>query len=311
MFLASMSVRRATRELWRSASRKLALAVLVACLAGLAFSAIAGAANFDVRGEWEFTQVCNGCNPETLHGVMLVETQEADGTISGTAEIEHVFKGTASGTVSEGKLQLKLAVQTFQGEVKFTLPEATIDTGTSEFSGAGYFETGSPSGSMSAKRLRTLQQIEEEKQKQQEKEKFEREGREQGEIEGREIGEKEGLEKGEKEGRAKGEAEGKAKAEAQAKVTAEREAGERQAAAAAGEAKAKSEREAREKAEKEAAEKATTQAREKVEHEAREKVEKELREKAAKESARGKGKKKHKKKHGKPKNAKRAAVSGR
>jgi len=295
----------------RAAARLLRVALpsaLIACVALLVATAAASAANFDLRGEWSYKETCTpSCPVPEVEGIAMFRTQEENGAFTGTNGAP--FPGTLSGTVTEDTMSLTVVVSTPVGQQTFTMPEGTINPATSEFSGSGYYNSGGPSnptGVLTAKRLRTLQQIEE----QEAREKAEREGREKGEKEGRAIGEKkglekgekEGLEKGEKEGLAKGEAEGRAKAEQEAKLKAEQEARERQAK----EAQAQGERAAKEKAEKEAAEKANAQAREKIEREAREKVAKEA---AERKRAEAKKHKKHKKAKHKP--AKKAKASTR
>jgi hypothetical protein len=268
---------------------------LIACVALLAFTAAASAANYDLRGEWDYQQTCSPCAQSEFHGVAVIRTMEGSGAYSGTQTFEDIFPGTISGTVSENTLSVLLATPSPIGEQTFAMPSGAINPVTNEFTGSGSYNGGGPSqptGTLTAKRVRTLKQIEE----QEEKEKIEREAREKGEKEGRAIGEKAGektgLEKGEREGREKGEAEGKAKAEQEVKQKAEQETKERQAK----EAQATAELQAREKAAKEAAEKADVQAREKIEHEAREKVEKEAKERKLAEEKKLAEKKRRKKK---------------
>jgi hypothetical protein len=295
---------------WRASVgglRGVLLGTLAACVALLACAAVASAANYDVRGEWEYSETCSPCAQSEFHGPAVIKKMEASGAYTGTQILERLFSGTVGGTVSENTLSLLMSASTPGGEQTFTMPEGTINPATNEFSGSGYYNGGGPSqptGTFTAKRVRTLKQIEE----QEEKEKFEREGREKGEKEGQPIGEKAGKEKGEREGREKGEsegrekgaAEGRATAELEVKQKAEQEAKERQAK----EAQAKTEREASEKAEKEAAAKANTQAREKIEQEARAKVEKEAKERKLAEEKKRKKKSKHKPKHKSGKGAK-------
>jgi hypothetical protein len=287
------------------ALRGVLLGVVTVCIAPLACAAAASAANYDVRGEWKYTMTCSpppsspsACDASEFQGIAVIKTQEAGGTYSGTQVFESDFPGTVSGTVNDDTLSMVVAITS--PPLSFTMPGGVINPATNEFSGSGYYNGGGssqPTGTLTATRLRTLKQIEE----QEEKEKIEREAREKGEKEGRTVGEKEGTEKGEREGRAKGELEGRekgategaAKAELEVKQKFEQETKERQA----GEARAKTEREAKEKAEKEAAEKADTQAREKIEREAREKVAKEAKERKLAEEAKRKKKPKHKPKH--------------
>jgi hypothetical protein len=172
----------------------------------LACAAVANAANYDVRGEWEYSETCSPCAQSEFHGTAVIKKMEASGAYTGTQVLERLFSGTVGGTVSENILSLLLTASTPGGEQTFTMPEGTINPATNEFSGAGYYNGGGPSqptGTFTAKRIRTLKQIEE----QEEKEKFEREGREKGEKEGQPIGEKAGKEKGEREGRIGSEAE--------------------------------------------------------------------------------------------------------
>ncbi len=296
----------ASRALVRT-PRRVLLGVVTVCVALLACTAVASAANYDVRGEWKYAMTCSpplsspsACSASEFQGVAVIETQEAGGAYSGTQVFEATFSGTVSGTVIENTLSMRIGISTPQGELSFSMPEGTINPATNEFSGSGSYNGGGsnqPTGTLTATRLRTLEQIEE----QQEKEKIEREARAKGEEEGRTIGEKAGKEKGEKEGREKGEAEGRktgategaAKAEQEVKQKAEQEANERQAK----EVQAKAENEAKAKAEKEAAEKADAQAREKIEQEAREKVAKEAKERKLAEEAKRKKKPRKKSKH--------------
>jgi hypothetical protein len=288
--------------------RGILLCVVMACVALLACTAAASAANYDLRGEWAYTMTCSNspaCERSEFHGIAVIKTMEASGAYSGTQTFEMAFPGTASGIVDEDTLSMLITVFTSPQQT-FSMPEGTIDPATNEFSGSGSYNgggSGEPIGMLTGKRLRSLKQIEE----QEEKEKLEREGREKGEAEGRPIGEKKGMEKGEQAGREKGEtegrlkgaAEGAAKAELEVKQKSEQETKERQAK----EAQAETEREAKEKTEKEAAEKADAQAREKIEREAREKVEKEAKERKLAEEKRKK-KPKHKPKHKSSKGAK-------
>jgi hypothetical protein len=288
------------------------LGLLIACLAFVAFTAEASAANYDMRGEWEYVQTCSGeCPQSEFHAIAVIRTMEASGEFSGSYELEG-GAGSATGVVSEDKFSVVESIATPFGEQKFTVPEGTVNPATNELTGSGTYKIGGATGVFTGKRLRTLQQVEEQEEKEkierEEKEKIEkieREARTKGESEGRQIGEKAGLEKGEKVGLEKGEAEGRSKTEQEVKQKGEQEAKELQGKATANEAKAKLEREAREKTESEAAAKADAQAREKVERETREKVEKEV-----KADARHVGtkkpkskKKSRKKKHGSAKKA--------
>ncbi len=302
--------RRAAASGWRCSFpagrplRSLALSLVVglALLAGS--SAAASATTYDMSGEWEYVLNC-ACEPPTTHGTALITQMDlATGEYSGTTVLAG-FPGTWSGTVTDGKLSLSMVIpDTPVGEVSFAMAEGTLETLTNEFSGSGFSSgpAGHPVSTIAAKRIRTLQQIKE----QEEKEQFEREGRAKGEKEGLAKGEKEGMEKGEREGREKGEAEGSAKAAQEVKQKGEQEAKERQAK----EAQATTEREAREKAEKGAAEKADTQAREKIEGEAREKVEKETKERKLAEEKKRKKKPKRKPKHKSGKGAKATRARG-
>lgn len=221
---------------------------------------VAGASStYDMRGEWTFNATC-ACTLDGQHGgsgTALIQTMEANGEFSGTATLAG-FAGTISGAVT-GTEQLSALLNfpfTPEGAVTFTLAAGTLDATSNAFSGAGVWKDSKESaeGHITAKRIRTLEQIEreaKEAKERREKEQKENEQKEKELKEKRELQEKEEAEKRAKEAEEAKEREAKEK-EAQAKQH-EKEALE-QKARAENEAKESAEREAKARAEREAKE---------------------------------------------------------
>jgi hypothetical protein len=193
-------------------------------------------ARVNVRGEWSLTLEAG---PEKLKGIALIATSAnaKNEFASKSALFEGILGGSFSGTL-EGE-NAKVTVTT-EGNQTLSIPPGSFTSETiavssktdpTSMTGTGKFTVGGTevTGTLTATRIRTYQQIEEQ------------EAKEKAEQEAKLKAEQEAKEKAEQEAKVKAEQEAKAKAEQEAKLKAEQEA------------KAKAEREAREKQEKEGA----------------------------------------------------------
>jgi hypothetical protein len=155
-----------------------------ALLALVAFGGAVGSASattYDPRGEWSYTITCSCGQP--AEGTMLVKSMNfSTGEFSGTINFDGLLSGTISGTVTAGKLSLKLVLpDTPGGEQSYTMPEGAIESTKNEISGAGFYNSGSPTGEFAAKRTRTIEEVEKEEEERRiraEKERKEYEARE-------------------------------------------------------------------------------------------------------------------------------------
>ena len=242
---------------------RLALLSLLSMLAlSLGAAAVARADSpFDMRGEWAFTMTCS-CGQSTPGTMVIRQMDTTSGAFSGTTELDGLIPGTATGTSTSSTVSLELYFpHTPYGESRFMMENAALEPVKAEFSGSGTYNPSTNTGTLTAKRIRTLAQVE-----QAEKEAAERA------KEAREKAEKEALEREAKEAeekpiREKAEAEQherEAKEKAQQEATEhqqakeQQEARERQSAKEQQEAKerqqAKEQQEARERAERAARE---------------------------------------------------------
>ncbi len=216
----------------------LRLALTSTLLALVTSMGMAGAAsatsNYDVRGEWHYSLTCT-CG-QSAEGTMLLTSMEpTSGTYSGTIILDG-FKGTVSGTVTGTGLSLGIILpQTPLGEYRFTMPAGAIESLTKAISGSGYYNSGgssNPTGTITATRIRSQEQIEEREleEKKRAEEARKKEEEEAQKLKEKEIEERPQIEKAEQEAReakakqeAKEREEKEVKAKQEAQETKERE----------------------------------------------------------------------------------------
>jgi outer membrane biosynthesis protein TonB len=213
--------------------RPLRLALLSTLSALALMLAVVGVASadspFDMRGEWVYTLTCS-CGQNSSGSMLLRQMEFPSGKFSGTTELGGLLSGTVTGVATSTSVSLELYFpSTPFGESRFTLENVTLETAKGEFSGAGTYNP-QTTGMLSAKRVRTLAQVEKAEQEAAERAKEAREKAEQ-EAKERELKEAE-----EKPIREKAEAEQR---EREATEKAQKEATEKQ--------QAKEQQEAREK----------------------------------------------------------------
>jgi hypothetical protein len=166
-------------------------------------------ARANIRGEWAITLESG---PIVFKGVALI-TEEANAKnefASSSALFESFIPGSFSGTLEGGKATVKVTNEAAgpapAGEFNSTEIVVSTANNPASMSGPGTFTVGGSksSGQLTATRLRTHQQIEEQ-------EKTEREAKEKAELEAKEKAEREAREKAEREAKEKAEREAKEK----------------------------------------------------------------------------------------------------
>ncbi len=237
---------------WRSPLRIAIASALLALLTILSTAATTDAApTYDIRGEWTYTIVC-ACGVSAPGTMRLKQMNFTTGEFTGTTDLDESFPGTASGTVSGSQTSLSLYFpHTSFGESTFTVNAATIETTKNELAGSGTFSNGF-SGTIKAKRVRTLEQVEEEEKEEAErareaKEKAEKEAKEREikEAEEKPIREKEEAERHEREAKETQEAKEKQQAKEQQEAKEAKEAQEAKEVQEAKEKQAKEQQEAK------------------------------------------------------------------
>jgi outer membrane biosynthesis protein TonB len=250
--------------------RTILLSSLLAFVLLAGFSTAANATQYDMRGEWTYTLTCT-CG-QGAQGSMVITQMEPSGSFTGTTLLEG-FGGPVTGTLSGTNVTLDVRIpSTPIGEQSFATTEGTLDAATNTVTAPIAYNGGGsePTGTVTATKIHTLEEVEKATKEKEEQEQKEREKEEQEKIQ---------------------------KAKEQEKIKQEKEAQEKQAAKEKAEQEekerpakeAKAAQEAKEKSEKEA--KAAQEA--KTAQEAKEKAEKEA--KAAQEAKAAKEREEHEK----------------
>jgi outer membrane biosynthesis protein TonB len=181
--------------------------ILLAVLLAATLASAASASNYDIRGEWAFQMTCS-CG-QTASGTLYLKQEEAaTGAFSGTALLQGILSGTATGMITgPNSLSLEILIPNAppRGETfSFTMPNGALDTAANAFEGEGEYGASlgqNLTGEIKAIRTKTLAQLEQAEKEAAErakeaKEKAEKEARER---EAREVQEKAAREKAEAE----------------------------------------------------------------------------------------------------------------
>jgi hypothetical protein len=155
--------------------------LVLACVLLAGFAPTASAANYDIRGEWSIELTATKPGSPGFPGTMVISTMEVGGEFSTNGSfLGGLVSGPVSGTVSGNETSITVVVAGPSGTTTFIAPAAAIDAGKNELAGPGtYYTEGTAyeTGAVTAKRLRSYQQIVEQEEREQ-KEREERQARE-------------------------------------------------------------------------------------------------------------------------------------
>jgi flagellar biosynthesis GTPase FlhF len=177
--------------------RSALVGMLTALLTLVGGVGVARASVYDIRGEWSFETVCQGCtfpkvDEKAATSAVTFRKEEANGDFTGTAQLGGA-SGTVVGTITGTQMSAVITVPLPEGSFKFNIVGATIDEATNTITGEGPWQFGSESGNatFTGRRIRSLGQIEKEEKERSEKEQREREQQEKELKEKQEVKEKE------------------------------------------------------------------------------------------------------------------------
>jgi hypothetical protein len=146
------------------------LGLLLACVLLASFAASASASTYEIRGEWSFEYKSTG-QPALAETGLINHMDEATGVFSGAFKASVGVETSLEGTLTGTTVSFTSTTMAPFGIVTFVADAATINTTTNELSGTGaYYLNGvyDEPGEVTAKRLRSDKQIEEQEKKEQE-----------------------------------------------------------------------------------------------------------------------------------------------